>query len=73
MYFIADAHLGIEGAALEEAKERDLLGFLDHLAGRASLLYLVGDIFDFWFEYPKARPTAHPAVLNALSELVGSG
>jgi UDP-2,3-diacylglucosamine hydrolase len=73
VYFIADAHLGIEATALEEAKERDLLGFLAHLAGRASLLYLVGDIFDFWFEYRRTRPTAHPAVLNALSELVGSG
>ena len=70
---MADAHLGIEAAALEEAKERDLLELLHHLAGRASLLYLVGDIFDFWFEYPKIRPTAHPAVLNALSELVRSG
>lgn len=73
VYFIADAHLGSEAAAVEEAKERDLLEFLAHLAGRASLLYLAGDIFDFWFEYPRVRPTAHSAVLNALSELVGSG
>jgi len=73
VYFVADAHLGIEVAALEEAKERDLVELLHHLAGRASLLYLVGDIFDFWFEYPKVRPTAHPAVLSALSELVRSG
>ncbi len=73
VYFIADAHLGIEGEALEKAKERDLLELLTHLTGRASLLYLAGDIFDFWFEYPRTRPTAHTAVLNALSELVGSG
>jgi len=73
VYFIADAHLGVEATAVEEAKERDLLEFLAHLAGRASLLYLAGDIFDFWFEYPRVRPTAHSAVLNALSELVGSG
>ena len=73
VYFIADAHLGIEGVALEKAKERDLLEFLAHLTGRASLLYLAGDIFDFWFEYPGVRPTDHLAVLSALSELVGSG
>ena len=73
VYFIADAHLGIEAAALEEAKERDLLEFLTHLKGRSSLLYLVGDIFDFWFEFRGARPTAHSAVLSALAELVASG
>lgn len=73
VYFIADAHLGIEGEALEKAKERDLLGFLAHLTGRASLLYLVGDIFDFWFEYRGVRQLAHPVVLKALSELVASG
>lgn len=73
VYFVGDAHLGIEATAIEEAKERDLLEFLAHLAGRASLLYLVGDVFDFWFEYRRVRPTAHSAVLGALSELVGSG
>jgi len=73
VYFIADAHLGIEAAEVEEAKERDLLEFLAHLAGRASLLYLAGDIFDFWFEYRRVRPTGHPAVLSALAELVDSG
>ena len=73
VYFVADAHLGIEAAVVEQAKEQDLLEFLAHLSGRASLLYLVGDIFDFWFEYARVRPTAHSAVVNALSELVGSG
>ncbi|MFH1690044.1 MAG: UDP-2,3-diacylglucosamine diphosphatase [Candidatus Eisenbacteria bacterium] len=73
VYFIADAHLGIESESLEKAKERDLVAFLSHLAGRASLLYLVGDTFDFWFEYPRVRPTQHSAVLTALTELVDSG
>jgi UDP-2,3-diacylglucosamine hydrolase len=73
IYFIADAHLGVESEQLEDAKERDLLAFLKHLSGRASLLYLVGDTFDFWFEYPGVKPTSHPAVLKALSELVRSG
>lgn len=73
MYFVADAHLGIESEPLEKAKESDLLALLSHLEGRASLLYLTGDTFDFWFEYPRARPTAHSAVLRALADLVRSG
>lgn len=73
VYFIADAHLGIESAKLEEAKERDLLALLSYLSGRASLLYLVGDTFDFWFEYPWKVPTEHAAVVKAIAELVDSG
>jgi len=73
VYFVADAHLGIEQESLEQAKERDLLAFLSHLAGRSSLLYLVGDTFDFWFEYPRARPSRHVAVLDAIAGLVDSG
>jgi UDP-2,3-diacylglucosamine hydrolase len=70
---VADAHLGIESESLERAKEGDLVALLSHLRGRASLLYLVGDIFDFWFEYPRVRPTQQPAVLNAIARLVDSG
>ncbi len=73
MYFVADAHLGIESEPLERAKERDLLALLSHLAGRASLLYLAGDTFDFWFEYPRVMPGGHSAVLRALADLVDSG
>jgi UDP-2,3-diacylglucosamine hydrolase len=73
VYFLADAHLGIESPELEEAKERDLVSFLSALSGRASHLYLVGDLFDFWFEYPTVEPREHIAVLDALSRLSSSG
>jgi UDP-2,3-diacylglucosamine hydrolase len=73
VYFIADAHLGIESEALEEAKERDLLALLAHLRGRSSVVYLVGDIFDFWFEFRRPEHSAHEEVLSALRELVESG
>lgn len=73
VYFIADAHLGIESDALEAAKESELVALLSHLNGRASLLYLVGDTFDFWFEYPRVEPDRHISVLKALAALVDSG
>jgi UDP-2,3-diacylglucosamine hydrolase len=73
VYFVADAHLGIESEELEKAKERDLLALLSHLQGRASLLYLVGDIFDFWFEFRRPEHSAHTEVLAALRELADSG
>jgi UDP-2,3-diacylglucosamine hydrolase len=73
VYFIADAHLGIESAELEATKQRELVELLDYLRGRASLLYLAGDTFDFWFEYPWVAPADHPAVIESIAELVRSG
>ncbi|MBN2565479.1 MAG: UDP-2,3-diacylglucosamine diphosphatase [Candidatus Eisenbacteria bacterium] len=72
-YFLADAHLGIESDELEEAKRRDLLALLSAINGRCSTLFLVGDVFDFWFEYPDTPPRRHLDVLGAMSELTKSG
>jgi UDP-2,3-diacylglucosamine hydrolase len=73
VYFMADAHLGAESQSLESEKLRDLIGLLSHLQGCASFLYIVGDLFDFWFEYPTVTPTEHFEVLKALSELSRAG
>jgi UDP-2,3-diacylglucosamine hydrolase len=72
-YFLADAHLGIESQELEDVKRRDLLALLSHLNRRCSTLFLVGDLFDFWFEYRRMVPGKHRDVLRALSELSRSG
>ena len=73
IYFVADAHLGSEREPLEGSKRADLRAFLEHLEGRASHLYVVGDLFDFWFEYRRPAPTPHAEILRALSDLAGSG
>jgi UDP-2,3-diacylglucosamine hydrolase len=73
IYFIADAHLGSEQAPAEQRKISDLLGLLAHLEGRASGLYLLGDIFDFWFEYRGDSAVVYPEVLSALSRLSEAG
>ena len=73
VYFISDAHLGIEDYAAEEERRNRLLDFLRSLRGRARLLYIVGDLFDFWFEYRSVVPRQHYTVLHALSALVESG
>lgn len=73
VYFVADAHLGSEGEPEETRKASELLDLLAHLEGRASGLFLLGDIFDFWFEYPGAAPTEHPEVLSALHGLSEAG
>jgi UDP-2,3-diacylglucosamine hydrolase len=70
---MADAHLGSEPEPAERRKLADLLEFLRHLEGRASGLFLLGDLFDFWFEYRRAAPTEHPEVLAALLRLSKAG
>jgi len=71
--FLSDAHLGTEGREREAAREARLHDFLATLPGRASSLYIVGDLFDFWFEYRTAVPRRHFPTLAALERLRKAG
>jgi len=71
--FLSDAHLGAEPKAAEAEREARLLAFLAGLPGRADALYVVGDLFDFWFEYTTALPRRHFRLLRALDELREQG
>ncbi len=72
-FFLSDAHLGAEPREREAARERRLHDFLTWLRGRATHLYIIGDLFDFWFEYRHAIPRRHFATLAVLRELRRSG
>ena len=71
--FLSDAHLGVQSAADETARTAKLHAFLGQLPGRASELYIVGDLFDFWFEYRTAIPRRYFATLAALQRLRAAG
>ncbi|MBM3262068.1 MAG: UDP-2,3-diacylglucosamine diphosphatase [candidate division Zixibacteria bacterium] len=73
VYFLSDVHLGADTLEKEQYKRDRLLAFLRHLQGQTPLLYIVGDLFDFWFEYQSAILKQHFGVLRALSELVERG
>ena len=73
VYFISDAHLGLEDYAAEKERRARILAFLRNLRGKTRQLYIVGDLFDFWFEYRTVVPRQHYTVLHALSSLVESG
>jgi UDP-2,3-diacylglucosamine hydrolase len=72
-YFLADAHLGQGSEDSNRARERDLLAFFDRVAADRAALYVVGDLFDFWFEYSHAIPKRFVRVLTALGSLVRLG
>ncbi len=73
VFFLSDAHLGAESPDKEKLKEERLLALLDRVGEEAEVLYLVGDMFEFWFEYKNTMPKDHFRVLAKLKELVDSG
>ncbi|UCG42488.1 MAG: UDP-2,3-diacylglucosamine diphosphatase [candidate division WOR-3 bacterium] len=68
-YFVSDAHLGASPPGTEER----LLAFLRSIRGKADSLYILGDLFDFWFEYGSAIPKHGFRVLTELAKLADAG
>jgi len=73
VYFIADAHLVPHPDDVQRAHEDQLLRFLRGIREDAEALYIVGDLFDFWFEYRTAVPKTGARILFELYNLVQSG
>ena len=71
--FLSDAHLGAGPPKSEAARAARLHRFLDTLAGTASALYIVGDLFDFWFEYRTVIPREAFTTLAHLKRLREAG
>ena len=53
VYFLSDAHLGSRAIEHGRTQERRLVNFLDSIKHKASAVYLLGDMFDFWYEFRK--------------------
>ncbi|MDE6070412.1 MAG: UDP-2,3-diacylglucosamine diphosphatase [Alistipes sp.] len=73
IYFASDVHLGSGDPAAARTVERRFLAWLDFAARDAEAIFLVGDIFDFWFEYPDKAPSGFESTLNKLTELTDRG
>ena len=73
VYFLSDAHLGSWAMNHRRTQERRLVRFLDSIKEKASALYLLGDMFDFWYEYRYAVPKGYTRFLGKLSELTDNG
>ncbi len=73
IYFLSDAHLGSLLVKDKRAHERKLVDWLDSIKHDATVIYLVGDIFDFWFEYKTVVPKGFVRFLGKVSELIDSG
>ena len=73
IYFASDFHLGVDGLDNSKERERLVVKWLDEIAEDAEEIYLVGDLFDFWFEYKSVVPKGSFRFLAKLDELIQSG
>jgi len=72
-FFISDVHLGETFPDREEQKKIKLMSFLKMVSERGEQLFVVGDLFDFWFEYKHAIPKDHLQIILKLAELHNRG
>jgi UDP-2,3-diacylglucosamine hydrolase len=73
LYFASDFHLGIPSAAESLEREKRIVRWLESIAPTAERIYLVGDLFDFWFEYKDVVPRGFTRLLGTLARLQDSG
>ena len=73
VYFISDIHLQPKASEMEERKRVRLEQLLARVRDEEASLYIVGDLFDFWFEYRHVIPRHYFRTLRALQELTENG
>jgi len=73
IYFISDFHLGAPNREESRKREDRLVGFLEKAQQDAAALFIVGDIFDFWFEYNTVIPKGFVRILGTLAKMSDAG
>lgn len=73
IYFLSDFHLGAPNHAASLEREKLIVRFLDEIKNNAAEIFLVGDMFDFWYEYRKVVPKGFTRLLGKLAELTDAG
>ncbi len=73
IYFASDNHLGAPTAEASRPREQKFVAWLDEIKGDAAAIFLMGDLFDFWFEYKTVVPKGFTRTLGKLAEITDSG
>jgi len=68
VYFASDFHLGLNNPTPSRQREKIIVSWLDSILDDTQELYLLGDIFDFWYEYKNVVPKGHVRLLGKLAE-----
>ena len=72
-YFFSDVHLGLGSKEEDRRKEQRLVEFLDSIKKDGEQLFILGDLFDYWFEYKTVVPKGYFRLFAKLAELTDSG
>ncbi len=73
IYFASDFHLGTPNFEESLIRERKIVTWLNTVREDASEIYLMGDLFDFWFEYKYTVPKGFTRFLGTIASIVDSG
>ncbi|MGB2087503.1 MAG: UDP-2,3-diacylglucosamine diphosphatase [Psychroflexus salarius] len=73
VYFASDQHLGAPTSAESLKREKIFVEFLDEIKTDAAAIFLLGDLFDFWFEYKQVVPKGFVRTLGKLAEIADCG
>ena len=73
IFFASDQHFGAPTKEASKPREQKFLKWLDEIKDEAEAIFLLGDLFDFWFEYKRAVPKGFVRVLGKLAEFADEG
>ncbi len=73
IYFASDQHFGAPTEEESLVREKRFVAWLDEIKKDCGVLFLLGDLFDFWFEYKEVVPRGFVRVLGKLAEFTDSG
>lgn len=73
IYFLSDFHLGAPNEIASLEREKRIVRFLDSIKTVAEEIFIVGDMFDFWFEYSTVVPKGYTRIFGKLAELTDAG
>jgi len=73
IYFASDNHLGAPTMEASRPREKKFVAWLDEIKHDAAAIFLLGDLFDFWFEYKTVIPKGFTRTLGKLAEISDSG
>jgi len=73
IYFLSDFHLGAPDHKTSLVREKLIIQFLDYARKDACEIFIVGDLFDFWYEYRTVVPKGYTRILGKLAEISDSG
>src|SRR5688572_3472478 len=73
IFFLSDFHLGAPNQQQSREREQRIIRFLDEIKEQTAVLFIVGDLFDFWYEYKNVVPKGYVRLLSKLAAFTDGG